>query len=88
MLHDPTKLVDWHWEQPCFPAYIVHNETAVQAARRGRLHKCFYCPYEILGAYSGPTRILDHTIIAHPGKVPKYTVYPPIWGNAPRGFDA
>ena len=88
MFRDPTKIVDWHWEQPCWPAYIIHTETAVEAARRGRLHKCLYCPFTAIGAANGPMIMLEHTIIRHPGRIPKYTVYPPLWGIEPKGFDA
>lgn len=79
-------IIDWKWDEPCWPLFDFKGTAAGMAAMMTR-RRCQRCGAEVMGS-DGVVWIMRHTELAHPGKAPTYTVYPPSIGLVFKGGDA
>lgn len=73
------KVLNWHMNQPCWPASRLVSPTT---AERMTVYHCHYCHMDFRGSFSA---VVVHNRREHPGKVLAITMYPPGLGYEPKG---
>lgn len=70
--------LEWHWEEPCWPASKVKQALVADSLT---VYRCFECKVDFRGSI-----LADLHRRLHMGQSVLMTVYPPAVGVDPKGF--
>ncbi|MFV2045566.1 MAG: hypothetical protein ACC700_20320 [Anaerolineales bacterium] len=87
MSRNPKAVVNWRWDEPCWPVAQLKSEKAEYVARRLTIYRCFWCRRDFK-AEDAEGFMAQHTAELHRGKPVQYTAYPPTMSLLVKGSDA